>query len=94
MIYCYQLSGCCGLQLESCKSENEMLTKQLEQARRDKSNLDLEFANYRKQTQVRNTYIACVNIAKHTAVLAVGYINKPHTMVGSKNFLLFTEVIV
>ena len=69
-----------------------MLTKQLEQARRDKSNLDLEFANYRKQTQVRNTYIACVNI--HTAVLAVGYINKPHTMVGSKNFFLFTEVIV
>ena len=48
----YTFSLLCTGQLESHESQVAVLQQQLEQTQRDKTSLELEFANYRKHTQV------------------------------------------
>ena len=60
---------CCSewlvsLQLESREMEVRVLTQQLEQAKRDKASMELEFASYRKPTQA-GSYMWCRITHRH-----------------------------
>ena len=75
---------CCSewlvsLQLESREMEVRVLTQQLEQAERDKASMELEFASYRKHTQVGSCMWCRINtgmcvMAKCVFVLEVVWV--------------------